>query len=59
MFAEALGTCEEQCDAMQVERSKRGIIEAFLEELGRARTRDEATRLTEKMLKGYKGESAV
>ena len=42
---------------MQVEKSKKGMIETFIEQLVSTKTREEAINLTETLLKQYKGKA--
>ena len=57
MLTNALASCEEtQSSEMQVQqKSKRGMIQVFLEQIFKLNTREEAIKLTEILLKRYKG----
>jgi len=47
----------EELSEMQVEKSKKGMIETFIEQLVSTKTREEAINLTETLLKQYKGKA--
>lgn len=61
MLTNALNSCEEpQPSEIQMQqKSKRGMIQVFLEELFKLNTREEATKLTEIFLKRHKGISCI